>query len=190
MNDFPQKVGLACKEWASVCAALDGNRQHLLLRKGGISESSGEFEVRRGWFYLYPTFVHQQQVSLGEPTWLEKGQRYRAEPGKVKLFHLVRLEKSWEIQDEKLLEKLEPFHVMTLESLRARFHYRKPGLHALFPRVYALNEPLEVPETEKYQGCKSWVDLDEPLEHGVFSPVLSDDDFFGLMERLRKTLEG
>ena len=190
MNDVPQKVGLACKEWASVCAALGGKSQHLLLRKGGISESTGEFEVRRGWFYLYPTYVHQQQTALMEASWLEEGQKYRAKLGLVKFFHLLRLEQSWEIHDEGMLEKLEPFHVMTLESLRARYHYRKPGLHVLFPRVYALNEPLEIQETERYQGCKSWVDLDEPLEHGAVFPVLSDEEFFGLLERLRKTLRG
>lgn len=190
MNDIPERVSLACKEWASVCAALDGKRQHLLLRKGGISESAGKFEVRRGWFYLYPTFVHQQQGALAESSWLEVGQRYRAEPGTVKFFHLAKLEQSWEIHDEKLLEKLEPYHVMTLESVRARFHYRKPGLHILFPRIYALKEPLEAPETERYQGCKSWVDLDVPLDHGVVSPVVSDEEFFGLLERFRKTLEG
>ncbi|NBS89997.1 DUF1802 family protein, partial [bacterium] len=34
-------IQLACKEWASVCAALASGRQSILLRKGGIAEPTG-----------------------------------------------------------------------------------------------------------------------------------------------------
>ena len=38
---------IALKEWHAVCRALASGRQTILLRKGGIYESSGEFVLQR-----------------------------------------------------------------------------------------------------------------------------------------------
>src|SRR5687767_1695492 len=51
------QVGL--KEWAIVCHALEQGRQIILLRKGGIRESGGEFELEHRQFLLFPTYLHQ-----------------------------------------------------------------------------------------------------------------------------------
>src|SRR5271168_430924 len=56
------KVGL--KEWAAVCAALGDGRQIILLRKGGIYESAGEFEIEHRQFLLFPTYLHQNAQML------------------------------------------------------------------------------------------------------------------------------
>ena len=46
----PDRLRVALKEWASVCSALETGRQIILLRKGGIHESGGEFEVENRQF--------------------------------------------------------------------------------------------------------------------------------------------
>lgn len=189
MNDPFGKVQLACKEWASVCAALSASRQHILLRKGGVAEAGGEFEIHKGCFLLYPTFVHQQETSLREPVWLARGNAYRPVPGKVRFFQVAQMIQNWVLKDEAKCEELEPFHVMTRESVLARFHYRKPGLNVLLLRCYNLPIPMEIEETVHYQGCKSWVDLQAPLSVEVASPVMDDGAFSEVFSKVRKALE-
>src|SRR5688572_18108522 len=55
---------IAFKECAAVCPPLAPGRQAIILRKGGIAESGGTFEPEHNRFWLYPTYVHQQQSGL------------------------------------------------------------------------------------------------------------------------------
>ena len=55
---------IALKEWAVVCRALADGRQSLLLRKGGIAETGGQFQIEHSRFWLYPTYVHQQAEGI------------------------------------------------------------------------------------------------------------------------------
>src|SRR4029434_4686398 len=61
---LPNTLSIALKEWAAVCRALETGRQMILLRKGGIYESAGEFEVENRQFLLFPTFLHQNLAML------------------------------------------------------------------------------------------------------------------------------
>ena len=54
----------AFKEWAVICRALTTGRQDVILRKGGIVEPGGRFQVLTDDFYLFPTFVHQSKDHL------------------------------------------------------------------------------------------------------------------------------
>ncbi|MFW6125399.1 MAG: DUF1802 family protein, partial [Pirellulales bacterium] len=55
---------IALKEWAAVCRALEEGRQTLLLRKGGIHEEGGRFELAHHQFWLFPTYEHQRHDRL------------------------------------------------------------------------------------------------------------------------------
>ena len=48
------------KEWAFICEALGQGVQTIILRKGGISEGRGGFQIEHDRFFLYPTFDHQR----------------------------------------------------------------------------------------------------------------------------------
>src|SRR5437660_249987 len=61
---WPTSLSIALKEWASVCNAIETGRQILLLRKGGIYESAGEFELENPQFLLFPTYLHQNLAML------------------------------------------------------------------------------------------------------------------------------
>src|SRR5262249_52218678 len=56
----------AFKEWAVICEARSQGMQSLILRKGGIDEQTGEFSVDQMRFWLYPTYVHQQNDGVNE----------------------------------------------------------------------------------------------------------------------------
>src|SRR3954469_15567092 len=81
---WPQSLNVALKEWAIVCRALEQGRQVLLLRKGGIYESAGEFEVEHREFLLFPTYVHQNPRML-KPEAHEGFQPHAQEPRQVRM---------------------------------------------------------------------------------------------------------
>ena len=63
------KLGLigmrtAFKEWAIIVDALGRGEQIVILRKGGISEGRGGFQVTQARFLLFPTLFHQQRDAV------------------------------------------------------------------------------------------------------------------------------
>jgi hypothetical protein len=61
--------------------------------------------------------------------------------------------------------------------LRQRFEFgREPGLHALITRVYRLASPQRFPMRDSYGGCRSWLQLEQPIAAEV-TPVLADAEF-------------
>jgi len=183
-------IQLACKEWASVCAALASGRQSLLLRKGGIAEPTGDFQVQSNWFWLYPTYVHQQQNQLRETAWLEKGEMFKASAKKILFFHLAEVVETFHLINLEILEKLEPFHVLSKECIRSRFAYRTPGLTVLLVKIHKVLASIEIEETPFYLGCKSWVNLANPLVASATSPVLSTKDFSAKVDEIKTLIKG
>ena len=52
---------IALKEWAVVQRALLEQHQIMLLRKGGIIEESGDFDLRAEQFLIQPTYIHETE---------------------------------------------------------------------------------------------------------------------------------
>jgi hypothetical protein len=83
---LPATLNIALKEWDTVCQALAARRQILLLRKGGIYESAGGFEIENRQFLLFPTFLHQNPQMLKDDAlrWYEKRS---SEPEQITISH-------------------------------------------------------------------------------------------------------
>src|SRR5690349_21807542 len=67
MTEANEPLQHAYKEWAAICLALAQGKQSLLLRKGGIAEPNGEFQVEHMRFWLLPTYAHQQEADGLQP---------------------------------------------------------------------------------------------------------------------------
>ena len=158
-------LNVAFKEWAVVCQALAEGRQSLILRKGGIAEENGLFRPDHDRFWLYPTYLHQQAAGVKPEAaaLLERVEREKPPAGIVRIQHYL------EVSNVRFLDTLDealalaPLHIWSDETVRMRFHYRKPGLYALDVKVVALPVAYEVVETPEYEGCKTWVMLNPPL---------------------------
>ena len=66
------KSRMALKEWAVVVRAVREGRQILLLRKGGLADENGVFQLKEREFFLYPTYEHQKAALLKPSAMLEK----------------------------------------------------------------------------------------------------------------------
>jgi hypothetical protein len=174
---WPTSLQVALKEWATVCRALESGRQMILLRKGGIYESGGEFEVENREFLLFPTYVHQNLKML-KPSEHEGFEPRSEEPGEVVLSVAGVVTDIIELKSRQQMDALDDEHVWTEPLIDMRFSYKPENpLYLLLIRAYRLHQPQTIANTPAYAGCKSWVPLDLPVELGDALPVLDDVKF-------------
>jgi hypothetical protein len=186
-------VNAALKEWAIVCHALADGRQTLLIRKGGIREVKDGFEVTRHNFWLFPTYAHQNTADLVQSVHDDFRTTQTTEPssGMIPIRLFATVDDVVKITDLERLRRLQWQHILSWECVASRFHYRdKPGVHLLTLRVYRRPEPILVPNRSWYDGCVSWVDLDQALETSGCVPVLSDADFAARVAAIRRQIAG
>ena len=181
----------AFKEWAVVCAALEEGRQAVVLRKGGVSERSGEFEIEHTRFWLYPTYLHQHRdgVTADALPLLERAESERPPPGVVRLSHYAEATGAYHLHNLSAALLLGGMHCLSAATVKSRFEYRRPGLFVLPVRVWKAAAAVDLPETEYYAGCRSWVELERELPTDGAAPVLSDEAYRAVVGRLERLLK-
>src|SRR5688572_14372153 len=174
---WPTSLQVALKEWNTVCRALESGRQMLLLRKGGISESAGEFQVEHKEFLLFPTFLHQN-LNMLKPTEHAGYTPLNDEPAEVAISAAGVVTDIIELKSREQLNKIDDEHIWTAPLLDMRFNYRpENSLYLLLVRAYRLHAPVTIANTPAYAGCKSWVPLELPVETGDALAVMDDVKF-------------
>jgi hypothetical protein len=169
---------VALKEWAAIEDALAGGRLSVLVRKGGIHEKRGGFEVENREFWIFPTGWHQNEHELSPAFRAHLGETPRFAPGEIPLrVHCV-VEDALRVESLDALQRLGDLQPFSADTLRSRFEYRgKPWLHVLIVRAHVLARPHVIPNTAGYEGCVSWVRLDASLSTDNPSPVIDDEEF-------------
>src|SRR5207237_259436 len=160
--------------WAVICRALAEGRQAILLRKGGIAESGGVFQAEQPRFWLFPTYVHQQQAGIiaeAKPL-LELAEAAKPAPGVLRLEHWAEVAAVYHVQELEWLLRLEHLHCWSEEMVRSRFAYREPGLHVLAVRVYRMPLAIETEDKPAFAGCRSRVDLERSFSTAGAVPVM------------------
>ncbi|HYH67001.1 MAG TPA: DUF1802 family protein [Urbifossiella sp.] len=170
----------AFKEWAVICRALADGRQSVIIRKGGIAETVGEFRPEHDRFLLLPTHFHEQHRTGIKPDLLpllDTAEADRAPAGTLRFTHVAVVTAVRKVTDLARVLALDGLHGWTADTVRQRFHYRTPGLFVLTVRVSALPAPVEVPDRPEYAGCKTWVELTDDVRIDGAKPVLRDEAF-------------
>jgi hypothetical protein len=174
---WPNELNVALKEWASVCAALGDGRQIILLRKGGIYESAGEFEIEHRQFLLFPTYLHQKAEML-KPAEHAALKPMNAEPDKITISLAAEITDIIPVVNRPAIDALDDNHIWTSKLIDMRFNYRPENpLYLLFLRAYRLGKSVIIENTPAYAGCKSWVPLDVSVQTKDATPVLDDTDY-------------
>jgi hypothetical protein len=184
-------VRIAFKEWAVVVDALARGDQILILRKGGISEKPGGFQLEHERFLLFPTLFHQQREHVIAAAQI----RYDELAPKLSP-SILRVECFAEVVDWKLIEnfpaalRLNGQHIWRDEVVREKFETGKTrSVYAMAVRIFRLPLPVELPLEPHYGGCKSWVELDTTISRDGAQPVLTDREFHAKLERFERALE-
>ena len=165
------------KEWAVAVRALELGKTALVIRKGGIREKA--FAVANRRFLLLPGYEHQKAELLKPEYWeLLKEIPDLTDQGPLRFTSFAEVRGAYEICERESLEAIDPYHMWTPEYAESRFRWRpKKPLTVLVLRAYLLPEPVELPYSEVYAGCKSWIELENPVFTAGARPALSDDGF-------------
>jgi hypothetical protein len=172
---LPPQLKIALKEWKSVCDALETGRQIILLRKGGIYESAGEFEIEHRQFLLFPTYLHQKSEMLkGHPALPQ----LTTEPTKITLTTAAQITDIVPMPRREQMDALDSHHIWTKPLIDMRYGYKPENpLYLLVVRAYKLIHEVTIENTPAYAGCKSWVPLESPIETAAVQTILPDQKF-------------
>ena len=187
------KRATAFKEWAVIVDLLGAGDQILILRKGGIHEKRGGFQVEHREFLLFPTLFHQQRESVVPPAQARCDEilpRF-SDPETVGIEYWVHAAETRRVADWRRIEKLAPYHAWTEAVIYDRFGWGKDeGIFVIVARVFRLAEARVIPVLKEYGGCKSWIDLQAdaaPSLEGK-APVLIDAEFEKQLEDVQRCL--
>lgn len=165
------------KEWAVAVRALERGETALVVRKGGIREKA--FAVRDTRFLLLPGYEHQR-LDLLKPEYRQLMQEIPdlTDSGPLRFTSFAEVKGAYEVSEAESLEAMNPYHMWTSEYAESRFRWRpKKPLTVLVLRTYLLPGPVELPYDEAYAGCRSWIELDQPVSTEGSRPVLDDASF-------------
>ena len=166
---------VALKEWDVVCNALCSGQQHILLRKGGILESGGEFELEENRFLLFPTFVHQNAAGLKAP-YRQSVSIVRNEPEIIHFPGWASVKKVFRVPSRALMDKLFDLHIWDTPLIDMRFNYRPQyPLYLIVLRTWIFEHPPQIANALEFAGCKSWVPLPQAFSTGGSVPVGGDE---------------
>ena len=173
---LPDGERTALKEWAVLCDGLAKGEIVAMVRKGGIREQRAGFAVRHDRFLLFPTYFHEKSAEL-QPRFAARvgeASSRRAPEGIIRIELVADAVAVWHVRELDRLRAIERSHGMTWPAVQSRFEYRgNPEVRVVAVRVSHLRTPHDVPETRRYQGCVSWVELDAPIDVSGAAPVLT-----------------
>jgi hypothetical protein len=181
----------AFKEWAVICQALAEGKQALIIRKGGIAETTDDFfQLQHTRFWLFPTYTHQQREGIKPEAiqLLEQVEKNRPPADVVRLSHFAVVDGVYHVHELVGPLLLEHLYLWSEETIRKRFAYRSPGLYVMPVRVYKSAQVHEIPDTAYYGGCRTWVELEKALPTEVATPVVSDRAFHDLLVTIESAL--
>ena len=164
------------KEWTLVCDALGRGAQSIIIRKGGIAEGRAGFRFQHETFLLFPTLFHEQVAKLKLPP-----ETPLPAPRADGLHEVtLRAQVKWtrDVADLEVVKRLARFHCWQDSEIEKRFHYQedkgKPGVSVALVRIERLSAPFAFPDSPKYGGCRSWIELPDVPEDITYAPALDD----------------
>jgi hypothetical protein len=184
-------ASIAFKEWAAVCRAIGDGSQSIILRKGGIAETDGEFRPEYDRFFLFPTYFHERErtgLKQSAQAFAETAERDRPPEETIRIQLAVEVATVRHVTDLSAIRALDSFHVWSADEIERRFNYRTPGLYVLIVRCLRLPATIDLPNLADYAGCKSWVPLAANLDWAGAVPVLDEPAFLNAQRAILAAL--
>ncbi len=157
------KRKITLEEWVVTLDALDKGKKTILFRKGGIQEEGREF---RNDHY---TLLNNRNRS-----------------NKVAINNWATISQVFEVTQIEQIEVLSPYYIWTTDYLRKRLNWRpRKPFYMMILKIYRLSQPKVIETIPEYSCCKSWVNLDEELFLEEAKPVLNDNNFNQIVEKIK-----
>ncbi len=172
----------ALKEWAVVQRSLLEGHQIILLRKGGLIEDTGDFDLKARQFLIYPTYEHEtERAGDLQPCFgqcLREEEDRKLPPGEIRIEAAAEVSDVVRVDDRAKLLNLAPQHLWSPQFIDGRYDWEpyKP-VFVLLLRAYTLPSPVVLLVLRAYGGCRSWIELAEPLSTAGAVPAVSDERY-------------
>jgi hypothetical protein len=181
MYGLPSTERSALKEWAVMVDALGCGDIIGIVRKGGIRDQRRGFAMRHKRFLFYPTRFHASVEQLSErfAPRLARSHANMAPAGSVRIEYVGYTAMTVMVRNFRRLALARYELGLSESALRARFNYKHPGVEFVALRVQRLLKPIIIPELRRYEGCVSWLELDNDIacETGDVAPVMGEHEF-------------
>lgn len=172
----------ALKEWAVVQRALLEGHQIILLRKGGLIEETGDFDLKAESFLFYPTYEHETE-RLGDVQrcfgqWQREEEARKPERDTLRIEAAAHVTDVLRVDDRNKLLAFSAQHIWSPQFINGRYDWEpyKP-VYVLIVRAYRLSEPRSLPVLREYGGCRSWIELAKPISTAGAIPAISDENY-------------
>jgi hypothetical protein len=177
----------ALKEWDVAVNALEQGETILLLRKGGIREAKGHFEVNYNPVLLYPTYEHQkphllksQYASLVNP--VSSGWH----PPTISISSWAEITNVFQTSNLSIINKLFPYHIWKNNVIEERLKWKSSQpLFILLLRVFRLPQVRLISYCSNYGGCLSWIQLDSDIDLQGSQEVISENNYYKIVNKIR-----
>jgi hypothetical protein len=179
------------KEWAVAVDALEQGKTIMLLRKGGIHEQGNRFYVTYDRVLLYPTYEHQQPDLL-KPEYADKVRPVESgwHSETIRIGSWAEITDIFQVSDSQAVASLLPYHIWNEQFVSSRLKWKpRQPLFVLLLRTYRLPQAQMIAYSPEYGGCKSWLDLIEPISIQSRVPVLNDDEYAQRSCEIRRLVE-
>lgn len=174
----------ALKEWSIAIQALEQGDSILLLRKGGIREEKGRFEVPFRQVLLYPTFEHQDPDLLKQPNLVDRVES-GWHPETIDISSYAEITDILQVSDPDVVRSLLPFHIWNDRFVEERLKWKpRAPLYLLLLKVFRLPQTHTIPYRESYGGCRSWIEINEVSINDA-TPVFSEADYQERVQQIR-----
>jgi len=178
----------ALKEWSIAIKALEQGETILLLRKGGIREEKGRFEVPFRRVLLYPTYEHQDPTLLKHSGAVEQVESV-CPRATIEISSLAEITDVMQVSNLDVVRSLLPFHIWNNRFVEERLKWKpRSPLYLLLLRVFRLPQSQVIAYREEYGGCRSWIEVDE-VKVDPAIPVLSDAEYQERVSQIRSYLQ-
>jgi len=176
------------KEWATVVSALEEGNQTVILRKGGILETTSGFRIESKKFLLFPTYEHQESKHIkgNFQNYLDVIKSNSTKEGYNNIASYAEVLHESDVSKDKLNE-LSSFHIWSDSYIQERMNWmpEKP-MKAIFLKIFKIPK-FEIPIKSEYQGCKSWIDINADFQSG--NSVLSEEKITILLEKFKEIVK-
>lgn len=156
-------IDTALKEWTSVCDLLAEGQACLLLRKGGVHETTGpgRFALEHDRFAFFPAWEHEN-LEWVKPELRPNRGPIDSEPARVVFRAWGEVAGIWPVPSREAFDVLDDLHPWLPPQIDMRFDYKPDRpVYALLVRAYRLAEPVVRANHASFAGCRSWVPLGE-----------------------------
>ncbi|TAF50624.1 MAG: DUF1802 family protein [Oscillatoriales cyanobacterium] len=164
----------------------------ILLRKGGIRESTGELDrlLQRDRALLFPTLEHQKSELL-KPDYADRVEPVPSgwHPDSVTLRAWIEIQQVLPVTNLERALDLVPFLVWNDAFVRDRWHWKPDRpLYAILLRTYRLSPAQTIPFLPAYRGCRSRVEITPEITLDLLEPVIDDTAFPAIATALNRIL--